>query len=504
MKKHFLHVSLISDDHMELAKLISEKYGYGKRDYAIVHTESFGDVYFARTLDFLTLADFKCEIYAKNMKTAVDDSVLKKVMPYAVQTFRMMQRHIGFETTLSTFERLYFRNVEFWTAYLQQNNIEEVVFYTYPHEGTDFIIYQICLALDIKTIIFCLSVVPERCYLVSQLEDDIRLVQERFASMMIEYEQIEEENIELNAEYGKLFKKMTDEKSEKTPYYMEKKHIQKQLFWGSIKPYSAALKQCEMAKCYNEKVSAKTRWMALVCKLAYKDYRYSKGFFVKLLNKTMRRTQRMRNIYDRLSVEADYSDKYIYFPLHYQPECTSNPQGGGVYYEQTIPIRILAESLPDNIYVYVKEHPTQFYGARTEEFYDELLKIPKVRLIKNGTNTYELIKHCVAVSTLIGTAGWEGVFAGKPFIMFGYWATQHMPGVFHVRTKEQCKEAVLDILNGKYDVSKKSLKIYFKALEETEAYRLNPEIVENSVAKELRVSSCFEMFEKFYIKERIN
>lgn len=502
MKRHFLYVSLINDEQAELAKRISEKYGYGKDDHAIVYSEAFEKLPFKYTLDFLTLASFKCDSYAKNMECAIDDRVLKKIMPYILQTFRMMERYLGFDVTLATLERLYIYNVQFWAAYLKQNQIEEVVFYTYPHEGTSFIIYQVCRALNIKTTIFCLSIVPQRCYMVRYLEDDIQVVQERYSCLMKEYEHVEEEKIELHSQYGEVFKKMTDVKSEKTPSYMQKKIVEERLFWGSIKPYSKALQQCKVAKKNNEEVSVKIRMMAVICKVACADWRFSKGIFFRPFNKILRMTRRMRKMYDEVSIEADFGQKYIYFPLHYQPECTSNPQGGGLYYEQAIPIRILAESLPNDFYIYVKEHPTQFYGARTKEFYEELLKIPKVRLVKRATDTYELIENCVAVASLTGTAGWEGVFAGKPFIMFGYWITQHMPGVFHVRTKDECKKAIQRILIQDFDVSRKSIKLFFKTLEETEAYRLSTEIANEKDGKEIRISSCFEMYERFQIIER--
>ena len=220
-------------------------------------------------------------------------------------------------------------------------------------------------------------------------------------------------------------------------------------------------------------------------------------FFACLFRKEARNTIKLIKKYNELSTPADFSKKYVYFPLHYQPECTSNPRGGGMYYNQAIPIRILSASLPEDVYIFVKEHPTQNYGARRPEFYSELLSIPRVVLVQEDTSSYDLLKHCLAVSTLIGTAGWEGLFYQKPFIMFGYWVTMCAPGVYHVRTVEECKAAVDKILSGQDHFTLKDLRLFFKAMDESECYNLLEQDA-NSSTFPSHLACNIKLFDEFY------
>ncbi|MDA3936192.1 MAG: hypothetical protein PF636_04905, partial [Actinomycetota bacterium] len=85
--------------------------------------------------------------------------------------------------------------------------------------------------------------------------------------------------------------------------------------------------------------------------------------------------EHLRADYIRRCEEPDYAnDHYVYFPLHYRPERTSNPDGG-VFYDQIIPLAMISEALPPNWKIYVKEHPSQLGMAlegecgRTTQYY---------------------------------------------------------------------------------------------------------------------------------------
>ena len=158
------------------------------------------------------------------------------------------------------------------------------------------------------------------------------------------------------------------------------------------------------------------------------------------------------------------SEKFIYFALHYQPELTSSPLGG-LYVNQLLPIKLLSYYLPDDVKIYVKEHPAQTCMGRNTDLYDELLKIPKVILIKQSVSSYTLVKNSIAVSSLTGTVGWEAQFFGKPFIMFGTYLSQCLEGTYKVKTNEECKNAIEEILKGHQCMTEKNLKLFIKAMD---------------------------------------
>ena len=120
-------------------------------------------------------------------------------------------------------------------------------------------------------------------------------------------------------------------------------------------------------------------------------------------------------------------DKYVLFPLHFQPEA-STIVCAEKYEKQLFFIDSWAKSLPADTKLYVKEHYAVL-GHRDISFYKELKKYPNVRLINPWTDTQDLIKHAQAVTTLTGTAGWEAMLHKKPVFIGGNIFFDSAPGV---------------------------------------------------------------------------
>ena len=135
-----------------------------------------------------------------------------------------------------------------------------------------------------------------------------------------------------------------------------------------------------------------------------------------------------------------------------------------MYADQVIPLQILSKSLPEDVKIYVKIHPEQLSLLRTEGYYREIASIPKVRMIPVAYSTYELIKNALAVSCLTGTALWECHFFGAPAIAFGYSVKNMAPFTFPVRTVEDCRRAVEEIMKKPRREIAMEVKIYAKAL----------------------------------------
>lgn len=111
------------------------------------------------------------------------------------------------------------------------------------------------------------------------------------------------------------------------------------------------------------------------------------------------------------------NEKFIYFPLHFQPEATTLIYGKW-YVDQVNLIEKIAQSIPLTHTLYVKEHPFG-YGNRNLSFYKRIKRIPNVRLIGPYENNFDLIKNCSLLTTITGTSGWEALLLGKPVITFG-------------------------------------------------------------------------------------
>ncbi len=173
-------------------------------------------------------------------------------------------------------------------------------------------------------------------------------------------------------------------------------------------------------------------------------------------------------------VEPDLSCKYIYVAPHYQPEATTMPLAGA-FSNQLLIVQMLAYCVPDDVLIYVKEHPRQDIRCRSIRYYQDMVTIPNVRLISRNFNTFELTNHALAVATATGTVGWEALFKGKPVLMFGSYVYQYAPGVLQVKTLEDCKKAICKIIHEDFKPNLNELKLFLKAIDENSfLLNLNP------------------------------
>jgi len=152
----------------------------------------------------------------------------------------------------------------------------------------------------------------------------------------------------------------------------------------------------------------------------------------------------------------DISKKYIFFPLHYQPEATNYPYGD-IFIDQINAIKMLSMHLPSEYVIYIKEHPDTFNisrkawvrGAfnRSLDYYADLKKIHNVKIIPMETDVTKVIDNSVAISTLTGSTGLEAVIRSKPALVFGYPWYEDCDHVYSCRSHEECKEAINKVIN---------------------------------------------------------
>ena len=160
---------------------------------------------------------------------------------------------------------------------------------------------------------------------------------------------------------------------------------------------------------------------------------------------------------DQLKKEPNYDEPFVVLFLHYQPEANSCP-GGDIFVDQRLCVELLLKYLPKTWKVYVKEHPHQFiryrigHTSRMRDLYDDLVKNERVKLIATEEDTFELIKHAKAVSTITGTVGWEAMVRHKPVIAFGLsWYENYSKGVLRITNEDSAKNMFHFIENYQYD-----------------------------------------------------
>ncbi len=114
--------------------------------------------------------------------------------------------------------------------------------------------------------------------------------------------------------------------------------------------------------------------------------------------------------------ELEPGQKYLYFPLHSPNEYSTQIQGT-MWVNQLTVIEALAQSIPFDWKVVVKEHPgTLHWRTRPKAFYDEIKRYSNVVFVPVDSNTHSLISNAQIVATIIGTTGWEAILRDIPVI----------------------------------------------------------------------------------------
>ena len=152
--------------------------------------------------------------------------------------------------------------------------------------------------------------------------------------------------------------------------------------------------------------------------------------------------------YNKNTINPDFSKKYIYIPLHFQPERTTCPQGK-LFVFQEIMIKMISEAIPDDWVIYVKEHPWQMSRGRRIAFYKNILELKNVNFVSRQIKSSSLIINSKAVSVICGTSGWESIFYKKPVLVFGNIFFKYFDGAFEIKTNKELKKVLEKIISDK-------------------------------------------------------
>lgn len=115
--------------------------------------------------------------------------------------------------------------------------------------------------------------------------------------------------------------------------------------------------------------------------------------------------------------DYDSTEKYVYFPLHVQPEM-STMTFAPFYLDQLCILENLSKSLPMGYRLLVKEHPSML-GRRKGVYYERINALPNVRFVYPLTDSFEITKNAAAIFTITGTVGLEGLIMKKPVVVLG-------------------------------------------------------------------------------------
>lgn len=145
--------------------------------------------------------------------------------------------------------------------------------------------------------------------------------------------------------------------------------------------------------------------------------------------------RKLLNSYLDIVSDVKFDTDYVFFPLHYEPERTSNPDGGD-YYLVYDAIAALRSFVPQNIPIYVKEHYSQFtnmlygYRGKSPYLYRAIRELPNVYFLDYKLNTENLIRNSIFTASQTGTACLEAACMGTKAVLMGDVWFSHFPNIF--------------------------------------------------------------------------
>jgi hypothetical protein len=362
----------------------------------------------------------------------LDDKLLSEFANVQTEFMQMMERYENYSSLIVYENRLnlYHFFLQYWFSYIIQHKINLLFSTTIPHAGYDFIIYSICKYLNIQVIMFqrIPLVIPGNVSIYSLTD-------------------IKQHIPELASLYKKYY-------SQSSPIKLNKR----------ISSY-LVLQETNVGKTFTRAPDYNVFRYAYIFVssrfIAYKRLKkYIRAFDFFSRVKQIART---RSAKPRLMVHPNMSDKFVLLALHFQPEASTSPLGGHFVHQDFV-LSLLQNALPNDVKIYVKAHPR---GGFSSKFLCRYKEDGRTILIDPKINSLQIIKSSLAVATVTGTAGWEAFLNKKPVLMFGHYFYSSAPGVFSVRSVEDIKNAIDQILNPSFVINDKMVTSYLRALQDT-------------------------------------
>lgn len=403
---------------------------------------------------------FPDEHESRYLYSSLTPDILDQFRHYESTVLKMMDRMDSGNGTGAHFSyperiRHYHRQLSYWIQLVDDLDPEIVIFGATPHLIYDYILYAVCEQRGIETVIFRHTSLPKRFYVQQEIDEKSAFSENESTSTGISQES-KQYLQDLRQNYSKA----------KPQYMREEVSRNNSLIIKTAKRIkSAGKKVISTANLFSKKSNSYVKIKGK--KIERSQMKHWRWNIYRIAAQCYRR--KLGQNYQRHETKPDYSSEYIYFPLHYQPERTTSPEGGQ-YVHQYLAINLLSSTIPSDISVYVKEHPSQFGDrlkgeqGRYSYYYEDLDSISNVNLISLDNNQFNLIDNAKAVATITGTAGWEALVRGTPAITFGNAWYRDAPGCHRVKNQNQLT-TVIDNINNNNNIKDKEINEFVSSIE---------------------------------------
>jgi hypothetical protein len=380
-----------------------------------------------------------------NRLRPLDEELLSRLSGAEAVFLKMCDRlEQAFPQSYQQRKNLYLKHVRYWNHVLLEEKIDFYLGLNVPHETWDFVVYSLCKLHGIPAIFGFQTQVTDTFVMLTDWERSLPDIERRYTAIQGE--------VDLSGRFLRDYQRQT-QTAKPTPFYMNSQ--------PAPSGPSLVSRVTQVARVLGDDPSLVRN------KLLNPSFWVDYSSRAVETRRRARLDQEMLDRYERAASPPDLGKKFIYLPLHYQPEMTTSPLAGA-FVDQVLIAQLLAATMPQDVHLYIKEHPMQKkLLGRHPEYYDELRALPRTTLVPKGFDTYELMQKSAAVATATGTAGWEALFREKPVLLFGHNFYQYAAGVFQVHSTGDCRRAMQRIFAEGFRPTLAELRRFLKALETT-------------------------------------
>lgn len=374
----------------------------------------------------------------------VDDAVVKEFAWEMDQALKMMDRLDSGDAFSYNERKNYFTRILSHSLNLISGLKPELIVFTEtPHHATQYILYAACKRRGVHTLMFKpVAVLATRQMIYQSITEDPMVTMGP-----VTLDSASDADL---AAYRAYVAKLRGEQSQAAPQFV-KEHKRTSSHSAAMFGTVRKLLTGKIGDLFDRRVSPN------ILKLKGNTIEESSPSRLQLYMLKLKGSRYKRNLrasYRALVSPVPTGKKFVFVPLHYQPERTSSPDGG-TFVMQYLMVALLRKVLPGDTAIVVKEHSLQFHPkfdghlGRLAEDYTHLARLANVYLVDADIPSFELIDKSFAVATIAGTVGLESVARGRPVLVFGpgCWY-RSLRGAFYTPTEEALREAIAAIDQG--------------------------------------------------------
>lgn len=436
--------------------------------------------------------DIKYSGYYKDLEwdriSPLSSEILDKSKNIESQFYSMYIR-IDPKISYLKLNQIYKSHLRFWNDFILKKKINLFLSSNIPHEGFDYIIYGLLKIYAVKTIMmYSLPVIPYKVVTINYIFDlDYPLIclEKEYQSFKLESKIVE--LTDLREDFRNYFVILSNEELNSfTRADLTNSFIIKKIFQLFVSPITIIKGLQTLKKHYNVNIF-------ILFLRVFRDFVAMSLIDIHNL--------RLNKYYKKLCSSPDYSKNYLYFPLNYQPEASTNPLAGN-YYDLSLIAEEVSFLLPKDYFLYIKEHP-RLSPIRTKDFYKKLSKIKNIRFIDSIISPIKLVKNSKAVITTTGSVGIESIINLKPVMMFGSRVYQYSEGIHKIDNRDDIVSFIGDLENGDIRVDLSLVIKFFKLLENYSIQGTNylPDLKKIGMTNEENSQALFKLIEKSFISD---